>query len=211
MPDDNYYFIDGSCLIADTVSLKSKSEFASRKLNAALFADAITSSCAQICGGGYYKRFVFYFVNGESRIDDNIILPDSFRPGEAVDLQVKFCGKKIQGSSKVSRWVEANQPPKFVLDRLRKSEKAVDTQICCDALQLACSKKLDRLLLYTNDSDFIPLAHTLKSLGCNASLFRLTGSKVNKELTREFDSFTVLTEPLLREVFVLLPTEDPQP
>ncbi|MFC1967340.1 NYN domain-containing protein, partial [Chloroflexota bacterium] len=154
-----------------------------------------------ICGTDFYRRFVFYFVEGENRIVDNIILPDSSNPGQCYDTEIKYCGKRLPGSTKVDTWVAKNHPPPFILERLHKSEKAVDTQICCDALELASRDKLDRLFLYTNDSDFMPLARTLKSLGVNISLIRLQNRNPNQSLTNEFDTYTTLSDKRLAEVF----------
>ena len=69
-------------------------------------------------------------------------------------------------------WIQKKNPPKSVRDRLHRTEKAVDTQICCDALELAVKGRLDRLFLYTNDYDFLPLCNALKAAGSNISLFR---------------------------------------
>ena len=74
---------------------------------------------------------------------------------------------------------------------MHRSEKAVDTQICCDVLQVAAAGRLDRLLLYTNDYDFVPLCITLRQLGLNISLFKLVAERINKELVNVCDSFTV--------------------
>ncbi len=203
MPEDNYFFVDGSCLVGDIVSLKSNKRYAGRRLSVSKCALEFVRACGPILSldDYYFRRFVFYFVKGESRIEDNVVLPKRFLPGEAKDVQVKYCGQKLRRSSRVDKWIETHKPPAYVMDRFHRSEKAVDTQICCDALQLACSGKLDRLILYTNDSDFMPLAETLKSLGCNASLIRLTDSYVNKELCEAFDTFTVLDQSQLELVF----------
>jgi len=52
-----------------------------------------------------------------------------------------------------------------VPEQCQQSEKGVDIEICCDALHLAAAKLMDRLLLLTNDSDFVPLRGILKQLG----------------------------------------------
>ena len=82
----------------------------------------------------------------------------------------------------------------MVTDRLRRTEKAVDTQICCDALQLAAVSKIDRLFLYTNDYDFVPLCETLKSLGINVNLIRLSKANSNKDLLAHVDGFSCVLE-----------------
>jgi uncharacterized LabA/DUF88 family protein len=148
-----------------------------------------------------YKRFVFYFVNNETRIKKDLILPQFDTPGVVNDMHIEYCGKKVKGGVSVDRWIAKNKPPKRVLERLHKSEKAVDTQICCDALQLAASGKLDRLILYANDYDFIPLCKIIKTMGANISLIRLEGKNVNKDLVKECDSFSVVPNKNLNAVF----------
>lgn len=89
-----------------------------------------------------------------------------------------------------------------VRDCLYRSEKAVDTQICCDALQLAALNRLDRLFLYSNDYDFVPLCKCLRSLGVNINLIRLSVGRVNKRLAQECDAYSVMPVQQMMECFV---------
>ena len=203
MPANNYFFVDGSSLIKDIVSIKkSIPELSDKKLDIIKFSKCFTGARLDILHSGIYKRFVVYFVAQENRINDNIIIPDFIIPGQVEDLQIKTCGKKLKRGAAVDRWISENNPPIKVLERLTKSEKAVDTQICCDALQLATNGRLDRLFIYTNDYDFIPLCQTLKSMGANISLFKLQAKGVNKELARECDSFNDVPENELNSMFI---------
>ena len=140
-------------------------------------------------------------MNGENRIDDYLVLPKFKDPNTVEDFHIKFTGKKVQGTKKVQRWLDAKHPPQYVMDRFSKSEKAVDTQICCDALQLASNSRIERLFLYTNDFDFMPLADTLKSMGCNVSLFRLFKESTNIALIENTDAFCVPHISYLRQLF----------
>ena len=85
---------------------------------------------------------------------------------------------------------------------MNKSEKAVDTQICCDALSLSCYDRLDRLLLYTNDFDYFPLCEELKRNGSNISLLRLSKKNVNKNLVESCDSFSIVMPNDLPTLFI---------
>lgn len=202
MPENNYFFVDGSSLITDVIAIKkSERELASKKLDIIKFTQMFIGPRLMSLHSGIYKRFVFYFVIHENRIDDNIIIPPFHRPGEVEDLQIKYCGKRIKGGSAINNWISRHSPPNYVLERLNKSEKAVDTQICCDALQLASYGRLDRLFIYTNDYDFVPLCQTLKSMGSNISLFRLQENKINKDLVQECDSFSVVSVDQLSSLF----------
>ncbi len=202
MPENNYFFVDGSCLLSDISSIKLEPEFASKKLDIVKFCNMFVGRLTEQLQPGIWKRFVVYFVEHENRIDNNIILPPFEEPGVVNDIQIKPCGKRVKGGATVDNWILKHDPPPKVLEKLHKSEKAVDTQICCDALQLASYGRLDRLFIYTNDYDFIPLCRTLKSLGANVSLFRLRKKIVNKDLVKECDSFTVVPENALSSIFV---------
>jgi uncharacterized LabA/DUF88 family protein len=202
MPENNYFFVDGSSLITDVIGIKkSEKELASKKLDINKFFEMFFGSRLISLHTGHCRRFVVYFVIHENRINDNIIIPDFPTPGEVEDLQIKYCGKRIRGGSAINSWISRHSPPNYVLERLNKSEKAVDTQICCDALQLASYGRLDRLFIYTNDYDFVPLCQTLKSMGSNISLFRLQEKKINKGLVQECDSFSVVPVDQLSSLF----------
>jgi len=202
MPGKNYLFVDGSSFIADVIAIKkSEKELASKKLDIIKFCRSFTGRRLEAFLPGGYKRFVVYFVLHENRIGDNIIIPPFHKPEAVEDLQIKYCGKRIRGGSAIDSWISKHSPPNSVLERLNKSEKAVDTQICCDALQLASYGGLDRLFIYTNDYDFVPLCQTLKSMGSNISLFRLQEKKINKDLVQECDSFSVVPVDELSSLF----------
>src|SRR5262249_35716472 len=98
-------------------------------------------------------------------------------------------------------WVEKNVPRKW-WDRVSKSEKGVDIEICCDALRLVSVSKLDRLFLLTNDADFVPLCKTLKELGTNVSLIHLCEFQPpNKAFLDEVDSYDVVPVEILKTLF----------
>jgi len=201
--DNNYLFIDGSCLLSDIKKLKSRRiEFKDKKLNVKIFCREFANSyfLRPFLSGGY-RRIVFYFVKDDDRVMDNIVIPDFSKSGCVEDMQIKYCGKKIPVLAKARDWLEKNKAPQSVLDSLYKSEKAVDSQICCDALILLSLNKLDRLFLYTNDYDFIPLCKSIKTMGGNINLIKLTEERVNIDLVKECDAFFSFDENDLKSIF----------
>ena len=148
-----------------------------------------------------YRRFVFYFVKNDNRIKSSLLIPDFTQPTVLGDIRIQYCGKKLRQSKKAVRWLEDHSAPAYVKENLYKSEKAVDTQICCDALQLAGTSKIERLFLYTNDYDFVPLCQTIRQLGANINLFRLSKEKVNKDLVTECDAFHVMGDDEIKKCF----------
>ncbi|MCK4809774.1 MAG: NYN domain-containing protein [Candidatus Omnitrophica bacterium] len=202
MFEKTYYFIDGSSLIADIKYLqRTNEEIRNKKLSISKFVKYFTGPQFRSLTSGW-KRFTLYFVRNEDRINDLIILPNFTTPGENEDIHVKYCGKRIRSNKSAYRWLEKNTPPKSILEILNKSEKAVDTQICCDALSLSCYDRLDRLFLYTNDFDYFPLCEELKRNGSNISLFRLQKRNINKDLIEACDTFSVVEPGRLKTLFV---------
>ena len=201
--DKTYFFVDGSSLIADIKQIqKSNPELINKKLSIVNFVEYFTSNRFERLVGSGYKRFTVYFVNNDERINKYFILPNVSNPGEVEDVYVKYCGKRIKGSKSAYKWLESKNPPKSVFEIINKSEKAVDTQICCDALSLSCYDRLDRLFLYTNDFDYSPLCEELKRNGSNISLFRLSKRNINTELVKHCDSFSVVAPNDLGALFV---------
>ena len=106
-------------------------------------------------------------------------MPNFKKPWAVEDLEIKYCGKKIPSYRKAEEWLDKYKAPNYVRESLYKSEKAVDTQICCDALVLLSLNKLDRLFLYSNDYDFIPVCQAIKTMWANINLVKLDKDRVN--------------------------------
>jgi len=152
--------------------------------------------------GTVYKRAVFYFAEGDSQLKQFVEFPDRKTPGLIRDVEFRSCGRKISRSARYEEWLDT-VPDEF-RERCQRSEKGVDIEICCDALHLASAKLLDRLLLLTNDSDFVPLCQMLKQLGANISLIRLSEARaVNEELVEACDTYDIVDERHLLAVFGL--------
>jgi uncharacterized LabA/DUF88 family protein len=152
--------------------------------------------------GTVYKRAVFYFAKGDFQVEQFLDLPNRTTPGLVRDVEFRFCGRKIASSARYEEWLET-VPAEF-RERCQRSEKGIDIEICCDALHLAAAKLMDRLLLLTNDSDFVPLRRMLKQLGANVSLIRLSEARpVNEELVEACDTYDVVDERHLLAAFGL--------
>lgn len=199
----NYFFIDGSALLSDIKKYRDEHlELKTKKFDPVIFSDVFFySTDLQKFHSGSYKRVVFYFVKNDERIEKFIELPNFKKSGLISDLEIKYCGKKIPDYKKAKKWLDDQKAPNSVRDSLYKSEKAVDTKICCDALILLSLNKLDRIFLYTNDYDFIPLCQAIKSMGANINLVKLTESRVNNNLVTECDGFHTFTDMEIYEFF----------
>ena len=193
-----YFFVDGSALLGDIARAKRDLVLsATAKLNFTQFAQYFTSPRFASWHANSYRRFVFYFVQDDERLRSMVVLPEPHVPGAISDLRIEFCGKRIRQFELARQWLEKHNAPDSVRECIYRSEKAVDTQICCDALQLAGTNKLDRLFLYTNDYDFVPLCRSLRHLGANINLFRLRGKDVNVELAAECDALHVVDDQFI--------------
>ena len=117
MPENNYFFVDGSSLINDVISIKKSDKgFASKRLDIIPFCKCFAGPRLEHLHSGVYKRFVVYFVVHENRIDDNIIIPLFHKPGAIDDVQIKYCGKRIKGGSAIDNWISKHNPPNYVLE-----------------------------------------------------------------------------------------------
>ncbi|MCA9602382.1 MAG: NYN domain-containing protein [Polyangiales bacterium] len=199
---NNYFFVDGSSLLADVKTLREQDpRLAELKFNISAMVDFFAGSGLHHYHENSYRRFVFYFAKGDDRTETILKLPEHARPGAVRDVRIEYCGKRIRAKEEVHEWLRENKAPQHVIDAAHRAEKAVDTQICCDAMQLAAFSKLDRLFLYSNDSDFVPLCRSLRALGININLIRLTEDRVNHELVCECDAFDVMEKYALDSAF----------
>ncbi|MFA5966968.1 MAG: NYN domain-containing protein [Patescibacteria group bacterium] len=199
--DQNYYFIDGSALLAQVRTLwKKEPAFNWRRLDPLKFIKHLAFSYPDL-GSANYKRAEFFFPSGEQNIETYLLTPEITAPGLVRDVHFKYCGEKLDRSVAYEKWLEEEVPPQW-RDRCVKSEKGVDIEICCNALRLASMGKMDRLFFFTNDRDFIPLCKTLKDFGTNVSLIHLSKhTNPNKQLIDECDSYDVLKEDYLNNIF----------
>ncbi len=204
----NYFFVDGSALLGDIHRIHTAiPELSAMPLNLLRFAQYFTGDRYARFHGNEYKRFVFYFVKSDERIKSLVELPNPKVPDEMNDVRIEYCGRRVRGYSKARAWLEKNLAPEYVYECFYRGEKAVDTQICCDALQLGATGRLDRLFLYTNDFDFVPLCRTLRGFGVNVNLFRLRAKGVNKDLVSECDVFHAMERPDLLTAFATPPSK----
>ncbi|MGB3513435.1 MAG: NYN domain-containing protein [Microcoleaceae cyanobacterium] len=203
MSDKNFLFIDSGCLLSDIERVKREFSIPGNYvLDSRKFQRHFTGDKYLMYLGNGYRRIVFYAAAGEDRLKRCVMLPEFGTANMHEDLVVKYCGKKISKSQRIDRWLEENDVPNYVLDRLNKTEKAVDTQICCDAMLLAFHNALDRLFIYTNDTDFIPLIESLKSMGVSVNLFQLVQSGVNSDLTTICNAYMAPSLDELKNMFI---------
>jgi uncharacterized LabA/DUF88 family protein len=201
---NNYFFVDGGALLADVKKAIADLQLPGwARLDLVAFAQYFAGLRFHHFTRGSYRRFVFYFVQNDERLRKAVRIPDFSCPDAVQDLRIEFCGKRIKHFDEARSWLEEQNAPESVRECLYRSEKAVDTQICCDALHLAATNKLDRLFLYTNEYDFVPLCRALRQLSANVNLFRMQRQSVNALLVSECDAFHVFVdEGELRASFV---------
>lgn len=199
---DNYYFIDGSALMAQIrrawgIQLVTSGS----KLCPLKFIQYFQNRLIELHEGSF-KRATFYFpVGDEESVERHIAIPDFRKSGAIRDISIKYCGQKIKQSKQFDKFVEDNVPQKW-RDRFSKSEKGVDIEICCDALRLASFGKMERAFLLSNDDDFVPFCRTIKEFGANISLLHLTDKITqNISLLHAVDSYDVVKAEDLSSIF----------
>lgn len=210
---NNYFFCDGASLLADVGRLhQAKLQFKGRRLVVSKLVDQ-SLTAFQHLHDGVIRRSVFYFVKGsEDRVLKLVDMPDHSQANTVRDLRIEYCGERLKDVERAREWLESqgDSIPQHVHDSVYRAEKALDTQICCDALSLAGQGKLDRLFLYTNDYDFAPMLRALRQFGANVTLVRLIEERTNKDLAKESDGLWVLDDYCLDKCFTPAPAS-PEP
>jgi uncharacterized LabA/DUF88 family protein len=204
----NYFFVDGSALIAQIRQLqRAEPRYRNRKLCPHKLIQHFMVM-HQDLHGGEYKRLTLYFPQGdEVTVGSFLQVPNYCNPGEVRDVHFKYCGQKLKKTAEFRKFVDEMVPSKFQ-GQFAKSEKGVDVEICCDALKLAAASRLERLFLLSNDGDFIPLCRALKDFGANISIMHLASTVLpNTDLLREADSYNVVPFDQLDAMF--FPLIDP--
>jgi uncharacterized LabA/DUF88 family protein len=199
----NYFFIDGSALTSQIRILqKQDASFRNRKLIAVELLKYFQAALPEL-GSSEFKRAVFYFAEGdEVPIQEWIVMPEFHKPGIVRDIHFRYCGHKLKRSAEFAEFI-STVPSKWH-DRFSKSEKGVDIELCCDALKLASASRMERLFLFTNDGDFLPLCRALKEFGANVSLIHLHDIiSPNLSLLKETDSYDVVPIQVLQGLFTV--------
>jgi uncharacterized LabA/DUF88 family protein len=199
---NNYFFIDGSALMAQVRQLwRGMPLYDKKRLCLNEFIKYQIGALGEL-HGRVYKRATFYFARGDdNNISEFLILPEYKIPGLKKDLHFKYCGSKLKKSAEFDRFVQDSVPEKFQ-NRFSKSEKGVDIEMCCDALRLASANRIDRLFILTNDSDFVPLCRTIKEFGSNISMLYLSRfTPPNSELLEETDTYDTVPDDRLSSMF----------
>jgi uncharacterized LabA/DUF88 family protein/cold shock CspA family protein len=98
----------------------------------------------------------------------------------------------------------------------QKFDKSIDVWLALEAFELAFHKRFDVIVLIASDSDYIPLARKLNSLGCRIMLlswdFEYRDDFGNYRITRTSqDLLDVVTYPVYMEEIINEPTNEEIP
>ena len=85
-------------------------------------------------------------------------------------------------------------------DGERFQQKGVDTLIVIDALRLAMSGQIDRLVVVTGDSDLAPLLATVRDMGVEVELVYDPDTPVHPDLLEAADECTEIDDALFDAV-----------
>lgn len=187
-----YFMIDGSCFFARISDLRSrKTEYTNKKLKIDKFVNYMVSKWLPYCKT--IVRINFYFKKNDKRIKNFLIVPFSNIPNSKNHWQFKECGESLKAIPDEELKKLAPQYREI----FPRSEKGLDIKLVCDTLQLVANNKADSIVLFVNDSDYIPLFETLQNLGVNVYLTGLSSKKnINKKLADLADMYQTLDEHL---------------
>ncbi|PWU23876.1 hypothetical protein C5B42_01415 [Candidatus Cerribacteria bacterium 'Amazon FNV 2010 28 9'] len=192
-----YLIIDGSCLFSAINNLRRrKVEFKNKKLDIGKFC-----FCMRLLWKGYTHetvRCVFYFKKDDARLRELLIIPDSTNPGIKDHWQIKECAESLATIPES----EIAKLPEQYHDNFQRAEKGLDIRLVCDTLQLVSSGRTNNIVLFVNDSDYVPFFEALQNLGSNTYLVALdNGFNINKKLAELADVYKTL-ESFLNTFFV---------
>lgn len=192
MNNKTYFMIDGSCLFAAIRELqRNRIELKDKKLQINKFSDALINKWRL-----YVRetiRIVFYFKKNDSRIKNMLFVPDTTIPGTKNHWLIK----EYAESNRTIPENELEKLSKKYHDVFPRAEKGLDIKLVCDTLQLVATEKADNIVLYVNDSDYIPLFETLQNLGVNVYLTSIDSKKkINKKLAELADAYLAFDEEI---------------
>src|SRR5579871_3148715 len=127
---ENYYFFDGSSLIAQIRTLQKKDKTLKRRKLDPIKLIEYYQGALRMFGSEEYKRAVFYFPKGETILNEYLVMPNFKKPGIMRDISFKYCGEKLPKSDQFNKFVSDKVPHKWQ-GRFTKSEKGIDIEICC--------------------------------------------------------------------------------
>lgn len=111
----------------------------------------------------------------------------AFRSGE-----LKFRGWKIEARALAQHLSEGTPLPRHSVSP-NLSQKGVDIKIGLDIAWLAGRRIVDRIILFTGDTDFIPAMKYARREGVQVVLAVLNERKVRRELREHSDEFRVVS------------------
>lgn len=111
----------------------------------------------------------------------------AFRSGE-----LKFRGWRIDPRSLAQHFADSEPLPRHTVAP-NLSQKGVDIKIGLDIAWLATRNVVDRIILFTGDTDFVPAMKYARREGVQVVLAALSDRKIRKELREHSDEFRVVS------------------
>ncbi|OGS42846.1 MAG: hypothetical protein A3K67_03540 [Euryarchaeota archaeon RBG_16_62_10] len=93
---------------------------------------------------------------------------------------------------RLGRLLKTNSNPPFV-------QKGVDVLMSVDLARLSWSNKIDKAILVTGDSDFVPAVRAAKDAGVLVEIFYCPSQPISDELIHACDDRFPITEDLINE------------
>lgn len=205
----SYFFIDGSTLFSQINWLwRNQKGFENKKLDITLFARRLLD----VWSGhrAITVRINLYFKKNDERLETHLLIPKTNSPEEKDHWEIIECAEKNPAvPASVLSEIQKCITKKYIkyIDFLSPKEKGLDMKLACDALSLVANNKASNVMLYINDSDYIPLIETCKSLGANVYLTSLTkNNPIQERLCNISDRYLTL-DSYLNDIFHIILTQ----
>lgn len=164
--------------------------------------------------GGYFRELTKFY--GELSVDyesfsDALADPDDrFRtylydcPPWQSDPPTDEERRRISGYQKFKRALQYLDRFKIREGRLQRigddfRQKKVDIMLAVDAVKLAHTGKIDRAILVTSDSDFVPVIEAIDGTGVTSTLYYDPNLSYHNSLLETVDERFELSEQFLRQ------------
>lgn len=188
--------VDGSHLFASIAQVwRDRPELKQNKLKIDELTTALHTVWYPYTGPAI--RTVYYFKKGDKRLKEMLEIPSSSSPKMKSHWLINECAESVTSIPDH----ELNKLSPKYRDQFHKAEKGLDMELACDALQLVADRRVDSIVFFVNDRDYIPLFRAIQRLGANSYLSALDSKQpIQKDLAKLADLYQTL-ENNINDIF----------
>jgi uncharacterized LabA/DUF88 family protein len=187
--DDRYICKSGGVSLSDKAAVLIDNGYLSKvlkykfdevKINHELFSDILCGSC---------ERFRTYFYDCPPFQSEVPTLEEKERKSKSDKFYYNLRNNK-RFEIRMGRLQKIGNPPQF-------TQKGVDVLLSVDLVRLAWTGKINKAILVTGDSDFVPAVENAKDAGVIVELYYHEGMNLSRELFQICDDRYLITRDVI--------------